>query len=73
MSANIKQILWTFFFGMTTGALMAITLKYPVSGKVIIDATGLCAANLGLDKFKIGLSGKMYYVKCKDGKSFTLK
>lgn len=73
MTENVKRVIWTFLFGMTTGALMAITLKYPVGEKVITEAAGLCEANFGLDKFKIGLSGKMYQVKCKNGKIFQLK
>lgn len=73
MSENLKKVLWTFLFGMTTGALMTITLKYPVTESVIKEANGLCEANFGLARMKIGLSGKMYQVKCKNGKIFQLK
>ena len=73
MSAYLKAMLWAFLFGMTTGGLMSISIKYPVSEKVISEANGLCQPNHGLDRLKVGLSGKVYFVKCKNGKTFNLK
>lgn len=73
ISTVTRKILWSFLFGMTTGALMSISLKYPLTEKAIKEASGVCTANEGLDELKVGLSGKVYYVKCKDKKEFEFK
>lgn len=73
MSAYLKAMLWAFLFGVTAGGLMAISIKYPVPEKAINEANGLCSPNHGLDRLKVGLSGKVYFVKCKNGKTFDLK
>lgn len=72
MRGYLKVMLWAFLFGMCTGGLMAISIKYPVTEKVITEATDLCKSNHGLEKLKVGLSGKMYFVRCKNGKFFDL-
>lgn len=73
MPPNAKAILWAFTFGVATGALMAISLKYPVSEKVIAEANNVCVPNHGFEKLRVGLSGKVYFVQCKNGKKFNLK
>lgn len=70
---NRKSILWSFLFGVTTGGLLGISIKYPVSNKVVTESTELCQLHGGVSKFRVGLSGKVYEVKCKNGKMFDLK
>ena len=69
----IKPMIWAFCFGVVTGGLMGISIKYPVTEKSIGEADGMCKPNFGLEKLKVGLSGKVYFVRCKNGKEFDLK
>ena len=73
MSRSMKALMWSFFFGMTAGGLMAISIKYPLSAKALAEAEGMCEPNNGINKLKIGLSGKVYVVKCNNAKTFDLK
>lgn len=73
MNAKLKTMFQSFLFGMCMGGLMAISIKYPVKQAVIDRATDQCKANLGLDEFKVGLSGAAYTVRCRDRKEFNLK
>ena len=52
---------------------MAISIKYPVTEKVIGEADAMCAPNNGIALLKVGLSGKVYSVTCKNGKKYELK
>lgn len=72
MGIDIKKGFWIFLFGMAAGGLLGISIKYPVTDVAIAGAVELCTQNFGLDKFKVGLSGKIYHVKCKNGKEFDL-
>lgn len=69
---NAKIIMWSFLFGMTTGSLMAISIKYPVSDEDIEAVKQICEANGGLERLKVGLSGKVYVVACKNGNVFKI-
>lgn len=73
-SGNLKTLMWVLLVGITIGGLMGISIKYPVKVASITEATKLCEGdNLGLEKLKVGISGKMYYVKCKNQKEFEFK
>lgn len=73
-NATLKASFWSLMVGATIGCLMAISIKYPVKAATIAEATRLCeGSNLGLEKLKVGISGKMYYVKCKSQKEFEFK
>ena len=59
---------------MTLGSLMSITIKYPVKAASIVEVEKMCAGeNLGVQVFKVGISGKVYLIKCKSQKVFEFK
>lgn len=70
---GLKMITWSFLIGMTIGILMAISVKYPVTKATIHEAEKMCKSHLGIDRIKIGISGKMYTVRCLNQKVFNLK
>ena len=70
----MKAIGMAFLIGMTFGGLIGISLKYPMKAATYEDASKLCAPYLGVNRVKVGLSGKIYTVICnKDGKKFNTK
>ena len=74
MAARVKSAFWWMLFGMVVGSLMSISIKYPVKSLAINEASKICGGeNLGVQVFKVGISGKMYYLKCKSQKEFHFK
>lgn len=70
----VKIAFWWMIIGMTLGSLMAITIKYPVKAASIAEVEKMCAGeNLGVQVFKVGISGKVYLIKCKSQKVFEFK
>lgn len=70
MKSPLKTIIWSFLFGMTTGALMGISIKYPVSRKAIEEAETLCKQTQGVQRVTVGISGKIYKIVCNGGKVY---
>jgi hypothetical protein len=70
---NNLNILWACMFGIVTGALMQMSVKYPVSMTTITEANETCESHDGLVKLKVGLSGKVYYIECNDKRIFQFK
>lgn len=70
---GFKKMMWIFLMGMTVGGLMGISIKYPVKTASLEEAAKTCTEHFGAQEMKIGLTGKVYTVKCKDQKVFTFK
>ena len=71
---TIRTAFWWLLIGMTLGSLMSITIKYPVKSASLVEVEQTCAGeNLGVQVFKVGISGKVYLIKCKSQKVFEFK
>lgn len=71
---TIRIHAYTFLVGVTIGGLAGISIKYPVSSTVLDEASKLCSdTNFGIQKMRIGISGKLYYLKCNSQKIYTFK
>jgi hypothetical protein len=73
MYNELKKYFWVFLFGVTTGALTGISIHYPVKMDVFTNAIELCKDEKGPDEIKVGITGKVYYVRCNSKKTFNFK
>lgn len=68
-----KPLLFSFGVGMTIGGLMAISIRYPVTAKNIESAAKTCETHKGLEVIKVGISGKVYQIRCYDRMVFNFR
>ncbi len=68
MKPGVKNTFIVFFAGATLGILMGISIRYPLTVKVIKESETPCVPHQGLTKLRVGISGKVYEVTCVDGK-----
>jgi len=68
----MKHSLLPFLFGMLFGALLAVSVKYPVSINEIDRIRAVCSEG-EYSKFRVGITGVIYEVTCKDEKTFSVK
>ena len=62
---DAAQVL-TLLFGIIVGAILCIGIKYPVYTDKLNEYKDICAPS-EVHKYKIGITGKMYEVECKNG------
>lgn len=68
----MKSSILPFLFGILLGSLLAFSIKYPVSVQEINRIKVACASG-EYTKFKVGVTGVIYEVTCKNQKTFSVK
>lgn len=60
-----------FLVGVITGVIFSISIKYPLAKTEIEKMEKVCK-DQKIEKLKVGISGKVYEVKCSDGITYLI-
>lgn len=68
----MKNSIIIYLSFLLLGALLAISIKYPLSIEEIKRVEKICSPNQ-IKKIKVGISGTVYEVQCSDDKIFNVR